>query len=215
MDANRFLQTAITPGEWLKKSSALRRSADCLWDQFHSATLRWLKSVDTSVGRGDDILWEEASAHLNSSKLLYGLSLETTFKAAILQTRPTDIEFKMSADGTGAITAVEVKHFGVSLGQGHNLELLAEKAGAFDSKCGVFSVESDQRALREVLRHLTEVVYWSGRYPIPLRSGPTHQLAPDVPARVLGHYIRDWIDPVFDHYFSSMKPQPPNDESGG
>jgi hypothetical protein len=49
-------------------------------------------------------------------------------------------------------------------------------------------------------------VYWSGRYPVPTKSGEGHQPSPDVPAKIYGHYIRDWLDPLLDHFQGSHAP---------
>ncbi|MBI3043679.1 MAG: hypothetical protein HYY78_12740 [Betaproteobacteria bacterium] len=87
------------------------------------------------------------------------------------------------------------------IGAGHNLEQLGEKAGVFDRSVDpLFATDQDYRALREILKHLSEVVYWGGRYPVPTRSGNEHRIPPDVPAKVFGHYIRDWTDRVLDRY---------------
>lgn len=200
MDANQFLKVATDAAEWLKKSVALRRSADVLWEAFVGATLEWASQVRANPAMSATS-WDEALEHLTSAKLLYGLALETALKGHILQVRPGDIEFKMTADGTGAVATAKVKHFGVALGQAHNLELLAERAGVFDRDSEpVFATDDDYRALREILKHLSEVIYWSGRYPVPLRSGETHKVPPDIPAKVFGHFIRDWLDQVLDRY---------------
>lgn len=202
MEADEFLKAAQSPVEWLKKSVALRHSAEELWEAFVLAMLHWgayVKSGEPDEKNEAD--FDRAAGILDAAKLLYGLSLETAFKARIIETEPTSIEFRMTADGAGKIKHAEIKEFGASLGAGHNLEYLAERAGLFESgDAAVFGRESDLRAIREILRHLTEVVVWSGRYPVPTKSGDRHRLPADLPARMFGHYIRDWIDVVLDEY---------------
>jgi len=70
----------------------------------------------------------------------------------------------------------------------------------------VFKVQSDLTALRNILKHLSEVVYWSGRYPVPIKSGEEFQPTADLPVVALGHYLRDWVDPVLDHFQGSHAP---------
>lgn len=214
MDAPTFLKTATDPDQWLAKSAELRQAANRLWDSFFETTIRGGLHHRAHQPEAERSAWKEASAYLTSAKFFYGLSLETAFKAHILKSRPGEIEFKLSADGKGEIQEAEVKHFGVALGSGHNLEELAKRLGVLTVEGNpVFSVDSDIRALREILRHLTEVVYWSGRYPVPIRSGDRFQLSPDVPPIVLGHYIRDWIDPVLDYYQGDHAPPSDFEES--
>lgn len=212
MNAEDFLKAAIDPNRWLQKSIALRRSADRLWETFFEAGLRWAEQRSDPEEQIAEDAWDEASGHLTCSKLLYGLALETAFKAWILRESPESIELRMSADGTGAIREVEVKQFGVSLGVGHNLEKLGELPGLFSRGTdALFKAESDDRAIREILKHLTEVVLWSGRYPVPTRSGPRHMVPPDVPAVVFGHYIRDWADQILDKYQAPLwQPRSPD-----
>ena len=158
-------------------------------------------------------MWTEAAEYLVGSKFMYGLSLETALKAHFLRQRPADIEFRLMADGTGAIQSAELKQFGIQMGSGHNLEQLAQRLGLFTlAGHPVFKLENDINALREILKHLSEVVYWSGRYPVPTKSGETHQPSPDTPAKVFGHYIGDWIDPLLDHLQGAHAPPDDFDE---
>jgi hypothetical protein len=94
------------------------------------------------------------------------------------------------------------------MGSGHNLEQLGLRTGILTLEDHpVFEHDSDIKALREILRHLSEVVYWSGRYPVPTKSGEGHQPSPDVPFQAYAHYIRDWIDPVMDHFQGGHAPK--------
>jgi hypothetical protein len=201
MDAHTFLKKAINPDEWLAKSATLRRSGDALWDRFFESIVHFAAATKDGGDANADHSSRAAADYFTSAKLLYGLALETAFKAYLLKHRPEDIEFKLSADGTGEVQTVEVKQFGVSMGSGHNLEHLAQRTGILTlAENPLFKHESDVRTAREIMRHLSEVVYWSGRYPVPTKSGDTHVLAEDVPPIALAHYIRDWTDPMLDHF---------------
>lgn len=200
MDADTLLEIATDSRSWLRKSAELRQSADVLWGACFRLSVEW--ATKHQEGAPDaDATWNTAMGHLSSAKMLYGLSLETAFKATILRDCPDAVEFRMVADGTGKVQQVEMKHLGVSMGSGHDLVRLAEKAGLFRRGTGeVFPVDSDYRAIRAILEELGDMVIWVGRYPVPLRSGDSRQLPPDVPAVAFVHYMRDWTDQVLDRY---------------
>lgn len=199
MDAETFLKTAIRPEQWFQKSRSLRRSADRLWDCFLSAWMEYAKTFDRAKQTGDEAKFGEAFEYLRVAQMLYGLALETAFKARILREAPGAIEFDMSADGTGAVQSVTIKQFGVPIKEGHDLVALADKAGIFRRGDGaLFAEESDFAAFRDILLHLREAVLWEARYPVPTRSDAVRRAPEDAPARILGHYIRDWIDPALD-----------------
>jgi hypothetical protein len=72
-------------------------------------------------------------------------------------------------------------------------------AGIFTDAFGdALKIESDKDAVRNICRDLGEVVVWRGRYPVPMESFEPIQLNPNVSSRALGHYLRDWLDPVLD-----------------
>lgn len=62
----------------------------------------------------------------------------------------------------------------------------------------VFSIESDQTAINEILAYLTDCVRWSGRYPVPKKMSERYMPGTPIPSRILGHYMRDWLDPFLD-----------------
>lgn len=201
MDADTFLETAKDPANWLMHSLALRRSADRLWEAFGAATVAWAKKAKALGTESAEAEWEEAVGYITTSKLLYGLALETAFKAHIAAHYPEQIEFDVTRDKDGTVQEVQLKRIGVSMSSGHNLERLAIEAGLFRRDTDpVFPVDSDYKAIREIIRELGDTVTWSGRYPVPRRSSMGYELPPDVPARIFGHFIRDWLDRVLDRY---------------
>lgn len=210
MDAPEFLKTAIDPELWLQKSAALRRAGNRLWEHFFED---WIRSaLRRRSHRMDDAktLFENAIDYMNSAKFMYGFSVETAFKAHLLKHKPDEIEFKLSANGKGAIHTAELKQFGTQMGASHNLEQLGQRTGILTLEGNpVFKHQSDLNALRDILRELSEIVYWSGRYPVPLKSGETFRPTAEVPSVAFAHYMRDWLDPVLDHFQEAHAP--PND----
>lgn len=205
MDADTLLMVARDRGAWLSKSAQLRHSADWLWEGFLAATTEWAKKRRDGSAHAE-AEFDTAMTYLQSSKMLYGLAVETALKAVILALHPESVEFELTADGAGKIQHVRMKQFGVSLGASHDLVRLAEKAGALKRGPGeLFSIDIDYTTLRQVLDELGELVVWAGRYPVPIRSGGDLQFDPTVPARAHGHYIRDWLDPFLDWLASKAR----------
>jgi len=117
MDADTFLRAATDPAAWLKKSISLRSCGDALWDRFIEGLKAYAESGD-----------ESAIDYLQAAQMFYGLSLEAAFKARILRQQPDQIEFSLSADGTGTIQYARMERFGTSIKDGHNLVALADLA---------------------------------------------------------------------------------------
>lgn len=203
MDSETLLKLGADPDAWLRKSATLRLSADVLWEAFSEALTVWTVRQRAN-SRDSDEAFDRAFGHLMSAKMLYGLALETAFKAKILRDRPHDVEFRLTADGSGKIHTAELKQLGVSLGAGHNLVRLAEIVGVFRTGAGaIFQYDSDFQAVRAILQDLGEITVWAGRYPIPTQSGTVPPMPAQLPAKVLGHYMRDWLDPLLNHYQSA------------
>ena len=207
MNAQDFLKSAADPDAWMSKSITLRQCANMLWDGFVIAVLRNAKSCRKKGQDRAAISWDEAEDYLSVAKMLYGLALETVFKAHILRYKPSEIEFLCARDDATHMTSAEIKRLGVSISKGHDLVTLAEKAGAFRAdEQGVFATESDRNGFREILKDLTECIMWRSRYPIPKRSGKDYRPPQTLRPAILGHYIRDILDPALDHFQSKNDP---------
>lgn len=196
MQAANFIDKAKDPKAWRKHARALRQSADVLWGEFGKkliAACLQAKEHETSPEL------EATLEFFETTKLLYGLALETALKAWIIKHDPSKIELRVIIDGRGEATSAELKTVGVSSSQGHNLLALAEAAGIFSVGFNsVLKTDNDRSAMRNICRDLGEVVVWRGRYPIPLASYEPMQLDPNVPNVAVAHYMRDWLDPILN-----------------
>lgn len=167
-----------------------------LWDEFERTLIAACLKAKEHNNPPD---FEESLEFFETTKLLYGLALETALKAWIIQNDPSKIELRVIIDGKGEATNAELKTVGVSSSQGHNLLALAEAAGVFTASFhSVLKTDSDRSAMRNICRDLGEVVVWRGRYPVPLASYEPMQLDPKVPNIAVAHYMRDWLDPIFN-----------------
>ncbi|MBK8003958.1 MAG: hypothetical protein IPK12_08420 [Gemmatimonadetes bacterium] len=201
MQAEALLKAVADPNAWLDKSLALRRAGDSVWAGFFQSLVRAFLAEKGGESEAIRAAWAEADGYLQSSCLLYGLALETAFKAHILRHAPHEVSLQLVTDGASKVVSVEIKQLGVPIKDGHSLEALAHKAGAFNrGPDAIFQADSDYQAMKEILAHLSEAVLWRARYPTPLKSGPARESDPNVPGKVLGHYLRDWLDPLLDHF---------------
>lgn len=196
MQAIQLLEQSRSPTAWRKHSKALRRSAHVLWEDFEGLVIAAAKE---GANNGTEPDFTEAIEALETTKLLYGLALETALKAWIVQRTPDVVELRITMDGRGEAMQAELRSFGVPVSQGHNLLALAEVAGLFGPDfSAILKTSADHDAMRNICRDLGEVVVWRGRYPIPLASFEPVKLNPAVPAAALVHYMRDWLDPVLN-----------------
>lgn len=196
MDAAQLFAKSIDPSSWRKHSRALRRSADVLWDTFAE-----LLTTACAIAKkqNTELNVESALDALETAKLLYGLALETALKAWLIEHHPAKVEIRLTMTGDGLPKQAELKSFGLPTNQGHNLLALAEAVGVFGPNFShVVKTESDGASLKTICRDLGEVVVWRGRYPVPMTSFEPISPDPKVPSVALGHYLRDWLDPLLD-----------------
>ena len=78
----------------------------------------------------------------------------------------------------------------------HNLLNLAEEAGIFD--LGLHKFESDVKALKIVLCHLTDAIKWLPKYPVPTDNKSLFIFDNSIPAVLIyGFHILDVMAPLF------------------
>jgi hypothetical protein len=196
MIATELLDKAKDHNAWRKHAHALRRSANVLWDEF---TRVLVEALAEARRNNTEPNLDAALETFETVKLLYGLALETALKGWIVEHFPAKVEVRVAMDGTGEATSAELRTVGVPVGSGHNLLALAEAAELFGDRFQfILRTDDDKSVVRNICRDLAEVVQWRGRYPVPLSSGVPLRLDPNVPARALAHFMRDWLDPVLD-----------------
>jgi hypothetical protein len=197
MQAETFIEKSRSPQAWRKHSRALRRSANVLYDDFVAVLAESIKEAKTLGEIADH---DRAIEAIETAKLLYGLALETALKAWIIEHKPSQIEIRITIDGSGEAKHAELKSFGVNGNQGHNLYALADVAGIFEGVtfAHVLKTESDRDVFRAICKDLGQVVVWRGRYPVPMASFEPQPLTKGVPWKSYVHYMRDWLDPMLD-----------------
>lgn len=201
MNTESFMKIVTDPKSWEMQSKGLRRTGDALWNHFMEAWVQYGKAAKEKDKAAVLDSLDAVADYLTHAQMFWGLALETAFKGIILKSTPGEIELALQSDGTGTIQSVEIKQFGVPMNKGHDLVALAGKVGLFTRKDNpIFKEDSDFRIIREILLHLTDTVRWSARYPAPLKSQDHHVKPQDLPVKIFGYFILDWLAPVLDHY---------------
>jgi hypothetical protein len=198
MDLDAFREITLNPVAWRAKALTLRSAADWLWESLPA----FFATNPGALGDSEiaDTVARRFVERLHTAQLLYGLATETALKGRIISLDPAAVEFTEKQNGDGVLVDLKLKRIGTGLqGDGHDLVALAKAAGLIgDGANAVFSVESDRTTIAEILAFLTECVRWSGRYPAPKTVAGYYQPMGAIPSRVLGLYMRDWLDRFLD-----------------
>lgn len=133
-------------------------------------------------------LWSNAHYH-------YGIAIENGLKGIIIKYQPDNIHFEVKGDN------IILKNIGGHAGKTHNLLKLAEISGVLNIDKGLCTYESDYDALKQVLLHLSDMIKWGARYPIPNNLENIYKFDNAVPpVLVYGFHILDVMQPLFDHF---------------
>lgn len=139
MHKNERDPLAQKPEAWRMYAIGLRRSAELIWEQWHSLFSKLgVKPTSFTSQEADDLI-----LLLPSFLLLSGLSLENLLKGVLIAIEPPRQEGRLDWE--------------IPRG-GHDLPTLCERAG--------IAISTDELRM---LNALTEAVLWAGRYPVPIR----------------------------------------------
>jgi hypothetical protein len=200
MDATTLIEIATDRAAWMRKSVELRHAADVLWDHFRTEAEDWAR-LQSHRREDADLAWARAMGNLTIAKMLYGLALETAFKATILRQRPADVTFELKADGSGRVIEAVLKGFGPSMPLNHDLLRLAEATNVLsEGSNAIFADPDDIRTVRKILSDLGDFVLWIGRYPIPRKAGDTTAGSPGHSSPAAGDDMRRWTDRILDYF---------------
>lgn len=122
----------------------------------------------------------------------YGIAIENGLKGLVIKYQPDSVCFVIKGEN------VVLKNIGGKAGKSHDLLTLAEFAGLFNHT-ELFNYESDYKASRCVLLHLSEMIKWAARYPIPNNMESVYKFDNSVPyVQVYGFHILDVMAPIFE-----------------
>lgn len=130
-------------------------------------------------------LWSNAHYH-------YGIGIENGLKGIVIKYYSDKINYDIKSD------QIILHNIGGKSGRSHDLLLLAESVELFSDKFCLFKYDQDINSLKIVLKHLSDMVKWGAKYPIPNGSKKHFVFNNSIPAvLVYGFHILDVIEPVF------------------
>lgn len=193
MDNDSYLKILRNSEAWFEQAFAQKMVVDkILVDVIMSEDFVVSLKEDESKLMDFVSLWGNALYH-------YGIGIENGLKGVIVKNYPELINLEMSGDD------IVLKDIGGKASKNHDLYSLANRAGVLDRDLNLFKYDSDRRLLKNVLNHLTDVIRWASRYPVPTSPSKVFDIDQDVPmVGVFGFHILDVIYPLFD-YFQTLR----------
>ena len=193
MKPETFKALLENPNCWRQKAASLRVSGDALWDTFLSQLKLDIQNPQAKLHNDEgrmlafDVLW--------NCQFLYSLSAECGLKGLLIKRHPELLKIETTLDESGNVVSADIKkgdfHF-----KTHSLEVLARKVGILD--------EPQFHDMPEILAYGTDVITWSGRYPVPLANDNDFKRRYKLPSKAFGYYFRDWFDPFLDRIFNEL-----------
>lgn len=199
MDNDSYLKNLRNSEAWFEQAFAQKMVADkILVDVIMSEDFVVSLKEDESKLMDFVSLWGNALYH-------YGIGIENGLKGVIVKNYPELINLEMSGDD------IVLKDIGGKASKNHDLYSLANRAGVLNRNLNLFKYDSDRMLLKNVLNHLTDVIRWASRYPVPTSPSKVFEIDQGVPmVGVYGFHILDVICPLFD-YFQTLRD--PNSKS--
>lgn len=190
MDKEEYLRKMKDCNVWFDYAKSQKSIADKI---LHNCILdkKLLKKIQ------DDNCYNEYLALWSNAHYHYGIAIENGLKGIIIKYQPESIDFEIK--GANVI----LRSIGGQAGKTHNLLRLAEMSGVFDSKINLYVQNSDYETLKRVLQHLSDMIKWGARYPIPNNLNNIYRLDSTVPPILIyGFHILDVLDPIFEYFES-------------
>jgi len=188
MDKTEYLNKLKDCNVWFDYSKNQKNVADKI---LHNCILD--KDSWTKLNADKDYiefatLWVNAHYH-------YGIGIENGLKGIIIKYQPENIDFEIKGQN------VILKNIGGQAGKTHNLLRLAEISGVIDTKVKLCKCKSDYESLKRVLLHLSDMIKWGARYPIPNNLDSIYRFDNAVPSVLIyGFHILDVIYPLFEYF---------------
>ena len=183
---NKHEEKLLDPCKWFEFTRKQKHVGDILLNSLmNKETLLKIKhDEDAAI---DDFITVFSNAHLH-----WGLAIENGFKGLIAKHQPSTIKYEIKGDD------LIIQHIA---GQNHDLYHLAHLTGVYKKEYALYQYKDDYLALTEVLKHLSEMIKWGARYPLPKKTSTVHQFSQKVsPAVVYGFHILDVMEPLFEAF---------------
>ncbi|PQJ26769.1 hypothetical protein BSZ35_19160 [Salinibacter sp. 10B] len=165
MTPQDYIDQAKDPTQWLRKAEDLLEDHDILWEKVEEM-LKQLKRE--SQPETEQRLARRLASLMLSSELLLALSVENALKGHLLSEKPQEVEMTISVDGEGDFREARLSSI-ASNHPNHDLLALAHELDIFAQQDNpLLDSPPDPEGLETILEHLTHVIRWVGRYPVPL-----------------------------------------------
>ena len=197
MEGEDYIKTLKDPDTWFRQAFAQKMVADKILADviMNKDFLRSLKNSSNLLKFST--LWGNALYH-------YGIGIENGLKGVIVKNQPELINFEIVGND------IILHDIGGKASKNHDLYSLANRSRILDKNLHLFKHDSDRKLLKNVLQHLTDIIRWAARYPVPNNPSKVFEMDHDVPhVCVYGFHILDVIEPLFD-YFKTLQ-SPDND----
>jgi hypothetical protein len=177
MDPQDYVDLAKDPSSWFRKADDLLKDHNVLWEKGEEV-MNQIAEAPPSSAKGK--LSRRLASIMLSSELLLALSLENALKGHLLSEKPQEVEMRITVDGEGDFKEARLTSIAES-NPDHDLSGLAHEMGVFAQKNNsLLDDPPDPERLETVLEHLTHVIRWVGRYPVPLDSEEHREWQEDV-----------------------------------
>ncbi len=187
-----YLKTLKDPNTWFRQAFDQKLVADKILADviLNKDFLKSLKEPKNFLKFS--ALWGNALFH-------YGIGIENGLKGVIVKNQPELINFEIIGDD------VILHDIGGKASKNHDLYSLANRAGILDKNLHLFKYDSDRKLVKNVLQHLTDIIRWAARYPVPTIRSKVFEMDNGIPhVCVYGFHILDVMEPIFD-YFKSLR----------
>ncbi len=188
MDQIEYLKKLKNCNVWFDYSASQRNVAEKI---LHNCIL----GKDFVTKLKDDNSFSEFVTLWSNAHYHYGIAIENGLKGIIVKHQPESIDFEIKGKN------VILKNIGGQAGKTHNLLRLAEISDIFDSNVKLYRHNSDYESLKRVLLHLSDMIKWGARYPIPNNLGSIYKFDNAVPSVLIyGFHILDVMNPLFEYF---------------
>jgi hypothetical protein len=187
MPPKQFINAIQNPKIWFEYSKKQRQVAEILLQSSLTSLSGDKKKLEADL---DNFTTVFVNAHYH-----WGIAIENGFKAMIIKHQPSTVVYEINNNN------IVVKKIGDRGGKNHDLLALAEVTGVLRPEYKLLKYQSDYVALKEVLKHLTDMIRWGARYPLPMNSNNIYKFKGDIPRPlVYGFHILDVMQPLFDAF---------------
>lgn len=183
---NKHEVKLLDPCKWFEFTRKQKKIGDILLNSLMNKDML-LKIKNDNEEAIDDFITIFSNAHLH-----WGLAIENGFKGLIVKHQPSTIKYEIEGDDLIIIHIA---------GKNHDLHQLATLTGVYKKEFGLYQHKNEYLSLTEVLKHLSGMIRWGARYPLPMNTKTVHKFSPKVPETVVyGFHILDVMQPLFEAF---------------